>query len=207
MKKVINAHSRIAAGMLAVLTTLGVHAQSSVTLQGLIDGGVTYVNNQHGGSATLFDSGILAPNLLTFKGTEDLGGGNKAVFALTSQFDLGSGATIPGAGQIFNRTAYVGLSNDRYGTLTFGNQYDFRQGPFSALGVPNNPTGAFDFDRMAGATRVSNSVKYRSPDLSGFSFGALYGFGGVPGAFSANSSMELRRELRERPVRARRRIC
>ena len=105
----------------------------------------------------------------------------------------------------------MGLANDRYGTLTFGNQYDFmfetltlglfdgallfgglydfRQGPFSALGVPNNPTGAFDFDRMAGATRVSNAVKYRSPDMSGFTFGALYGFGGVPGSFSENSSM------------------
>ncbi len=100
-------------------------AQSSVTLQGVIDGGVTYVNNQHGGAATLFDSGVLSPNLLTFKGSEDLGGGNKAIFELTSQFDLGSGATIPGAGQIFNRTALVGLINDRYGSLTFGNQYDF----------------------------------------------------------------------------------
>jgi len=211
MTKARNVRIRLTCCALAALPAAGAHAQSSVTLQGVIDGGVTYVNNQHGGSATLFDSGILSPNLLTFKGTEDLGGGNKAVFALTSQFDLGNGSTIPGAGQIFNRTAYVGLSNDRYGTLTFGNQYDFmfetltlglydgallfgglydfRQGPFSALGVPNNPTGAFDFDRMGGATRVSNAVKYQSPDLSGFSFGALYGFGGVPGSFSANSSM------------------
>jgi predicted porin len=31
-------------------------AQSSVTLQGVIDAGVTYVNNQHGGAATLFDN-------------------------------------------------------------------------------------------------------------------------------------------------------
>ncbi|MBN3785922.1 porin [Burkholderia sp. Ac-20353] len=185
-------------------------AQSSVTLSGMIDAGVTYVNNQHGGATTLFDSGVFAPNLLTFKGTEDLGGGNKALFELTSQFDLGNGSTIPGAGQIFNRTSLVGLSNDRYGTLTFGNQYDFmfetltlgrfdgaflfggiydfRQGPFAALGVPNNPTGSFDFDRMAGATRVPNSVKYRSPAIAGFTVGALYGFGGVPGAFSANAT-------------------
>jgi predicted porin len=186
-------------------------AQSSVTLQGVIDAGVTYVNNQHGGAATLFDSGVLSPDLLTFKGSEDLGGGNKAIFELTSQFDLGSGATIPGAGQIFNRTALVGLTNDRFGSLTFGTQYDFmfetltlglydgaflfggiydfRQGPFTALGVPNNPTGSFDFDRMAGATRVGNSVKYRSPDIAGFTVGALYGFGGVPGSFSSDSTM------------------
>ena len=185
--------------------------QSSVSLRGVIDAGVTYVNNQHGGTAALFDSGILTPNTLTLSGSEDLGSGNKAVFELTSQFDAGSGMTIPGAGQIFNRTAYVGLSNDRFGTLTFGNQYDFmfetlalgrfdgallfgglydfRQGPFTALGVPDNPTGSFDFDRMAGATRVPDSVKYRSPNISGLTFGALYGFGGVPGSLSANSTI------------------
>jgi len=54
----------VACGALAALAATGAHAQSSVTLQGMIDGGITYVNNQHGGSATLFDSGIFAPNLL-----------------------------------------------------------------------------------------------------------------------------------------------
>lgn len=198
-------------GIIALTASAAASAQSSVTLTGLIDAGVTYVNNQQGGSKTFLDSGIFAPNLLTFKGTEDLGGGNRAIFELTSQFDLGSGATIPAAGDIFNRTSYVGLANDRLGTVTFGNQYDFmfetltlglfdgaflaggiydfRQGPFSALGVPNNPTGSFDFDRMGGATRVANSVKYRSPDISGLQFGALYGFGGVAGDFSANSTV------------------
>jgi predicted porin len=191
-----------------------VSAQSSVTVSGFIDGGLTYVNN-------LFDSGISAPDLLTFSGREDLGDGNKALFELTSQFDLGDGSTLPGAAQIFNRTAYVGLSNDRLGTLTVGNQYDFmfetltlglfdgaflvggiydfRQGPFAALGVPNNPTGSFDFDRMGGATRVANSVKYRSPEVDGLQFGALYGFGGAAGDFSADSTT-FWPELRQRPA-------
>lgn len=186
-------------------------AQSSVSLSGVIDGGVTYVNNQHGGATTLLDSGILTPTTWTLRGAEDLGDGFKALFELTSQFDLGSGATIPGSGEIFNRTAYVGLSSTKLGSITLGNQYDFmfetltlgrydgallfgglydfRQGPFSALGVPNNPTGAFDFDRMAGATRVPNAVKYRSPDIEGLTFGLLYGFGGVAGTFSADSTI------------------
>ncbi|WP_438391965.1 porin [Caballeronia sp. DA-9] len=198
-------------GTIVLSASTAALAQSSVTLSGMIDAGVTYVNNQHGGATMLFDSGIFAPNLLTFKGTEDLGGGDRALFELTSQFDLGSGAAIPGAAQIFNRTALVGFSNDHFGTVTVGNQYDFmfesltlglfdgaflaggiydfRQGPFAALGVPNNPSGSFDFDRMGGATRVSNSVKYRSPEISGLQFGALYGFGGVAGSISADSTM------------------
>lgn len=186
-------------------------AQTSVTLSGVIDGGITYVNNQHGGTVTLLDSGILAPNMLTFKGTEDLGGGTRALFELTNQFDIGDGTVIPGPGALFNRTALVGLSSSRFGSLTLGTQYDFmfesltlhhfdgaflfgglydfRQGPFTGLGVPNNPTGAFDFDRMAGATRVGNSVKYRSPAFGGFSFGGLYGFGEQPGSFSTASTV------------------
>jgi predicted porin len=196
----------------ALTACRGALAQGSVSWGGVIDGGVTYVNNQHSAAATLFDSGILRPTVFTLRGTEDLGGGSKAVFELTSQFDL-SGATIPGADQIFSRTALVGLSNDHFGTLTLGNQYDFmfeslslgrfdgallfgglydwRQGPFAALGIPGNPTGSFDFDRMAGATRVPSSVKYSSPNLAGFSFGALYGFGGVPGSFSADSTISV----------------
>jgi len=103
----------------------GALSQSNLTLQGVIDGGVTYVSNQHGAAIALFDSGILSPDVLTLKGNGDLGAGNMALFELTSQFDLGSGATIPGVGQIFSRSAFVGLTNDRLGSLTFGNQYDF----------------------------------------------------------------------------------
>ncbi|CAB3771542.1 MULTISPECIES: porin [Burkholderia] len=198
-------------GAIALSASGSAFPQSSVTVTGLIDAGVTYVNNQHGGSKTFLDSGIFAPNLLTLKGTEDLGGGTHAIFELTSQFDLGNGSINPGAGGIFSRTSYVGLSNDRLGSVTFGNQYDFmyetltlgffdgallaggiydfRQGPFAALGVPGNPTGSFDFDRAGGTSRVANSVKYRSPGNSALQFGALYGLGGVPGSFSANSTL------------------
>ncbi len=192
---------------IAVLCTVSAsaHAQSSVTLFGLLDEGFTYVNNEKGGHAALLQDSIQTPSLFGFKGAEDLGGGTKAIFELLGQFNLGTGAQTV-AGTEFNRTSMVGLSDDRFGKLTFGNQYSFmmdslffggydgaftygglynlRQGPFAKLAVPNNPTGSFEFDQVGAPNSVANSVKYVTPTFYGLSAGAIYGFGGVAGAFN-----------------------
>ncbi len=200
---------RTAAIGLACLA-MGAQAQSSATIFGLLDEGFTFVTNEKGGHSYKLDNSILYPSLFGIKGSEDLGGGTKAIFTLVSQFNLGTGASMP-AGSMFGRNAFVGLSNQRYGTLTMGNQYDFmtdtlfyggydasyaygglynfRQGPFAKLGVPENPTGSFEFDSIGGAHRIQNSVKYVTPNLSGFTAGALYGFGGVAGSFQSDRTM------------------
>jgi predicted porin len=186
-------------------------ADGGVEISGRIDAGITWVSNEHGSSTAFFDSGIAAPSTFSITGQEDLGANTRAIFELTNQFNVGDGTTVPAANDLFNRTALVGLSSGQYGTLTLGTQYDFmtdslsvhgfdnafsysglydfRQGPFARLDIPENPTGAFDFDRMGGTVRVSNSVKYQSPEYAGFSAGALYGFGNVAGAFSEDSTM------------------
>jgi len=186
-------------------------AQSSVTLFGTMDAGVTYVSNEKGHSAALLSTGNLIPNFWGLRGSEDLGGGTRAVFLLMDQYNLGNGSIIGNSQGLFARNAWVGIANDRFGTVTAGQQYDFmydsltaagletgslftgffnyRNGPFFSLGIPGNPTGSQDFDRVAGTMRVSNSVKYTSANYRGFSFGALYGFGNEPGALSADNTV------------------
>lgn len=193
---------------LAVLPIDGAFAQSNVTMYGLIDAGVSYISNEGGHAVAKFDDGIFAPNLFGIQGAEDLGGGTKAIFKLEDQFQLGSGTTMqPG---IFGRNAYVGLDDSRFGKLTLGNVYEFMftsltehnntpglisgglysfaAGPFQNLGIPQNPTGWFGWARTNGIP-INNSVKYQSPQFAGFSFGALYSFGGVAGSFASNSGM------------------
>lgn len=182
-------------------------AQSSVTLFGTLDAGITYVSNEGGHGNLKFDDGINVPNYLGITGSEDLGGGTRATFKLVGEFILGNGSILPGEG-LFGQEAYVGLENTRYGTIRFGEQhnfmteallltgtdgvlygggfYNFRNGPFDKLAIPENPTGAMSWDRMNGVP-VNNAVKYISPTFGGFSFGAVYGFGNVAGSISQNN--------------------
>ena len=154
------------------------YAQSSVTLYGLIDGGLSYVTNAGGHAQVLENSGIMRNNRWGMKGIEDLGGGWKTVFVLENGFALENG-TLGQGGLEFGRQAYVGIGN-QYGTVTLGRQYDLivqELGDYS--GADYNTAYAFhqgDIDRLSGE-RVDSSIKFLSTSFHGFTFGALYGFG------------------------------
>jgi predicted porin len=193
-----------------VTTTLGItnaHAQSSVQLGGLVGAGLNYLSNVGGSAATYMSpAGVLRPNFFYLRGTEDLGGGLKSVFLLSTMFNIANGANTGGSGSMFSRESYAGLSSD-WGTLTAGSHRDFmfdlsvngysgayyagivgsHQGPFAGFGVPYGLGGDTDFDRVNGEA-LNNSVKFVSADFSGLTFGAMYGFGGQAGRFGASSS-------------------
>ncbi|RQS19446.1 porin [Burkholderia sp. Bp8998] len=177
-----------------VLATMGAfsgmaHAQSSVTLYGIVDEGLSYTNNvatagPNGtvkrGNVFALQSGVLQGSRWGLKGSEDLGGGMKAVFQLENGFNASTGALGQG-GRMFGRQAYVGLASANAGTVTLGRQYDSvvdYLGPMTANGNWGGSffSHPFDNDNTDNSFRINNSVKYTSANYGGFQFGGLYGF-------------------------------
>lgn len=166
------------------------HAQSTVTLYGVVDEGLNYTNNAGHGAALKMSSGDVLGSRFGLKGSEDLGGGLSAVFRLENGFNASNGALGQG-GRMFGRQAYVGLSSTRYGTLTLGRQYDPTSDLFSAMTAAGNWAGnvassPFDNDNADWDFRVNNSVKYTSPTVAGFSGEAMYAFSNTSGGFAEN---------------------
>ncbi|KAJ3472774.1 hypothetical protein NLI96_g13260 [Meripilus lineatus] len=167
-------------------------AQNSVTLYGIIDVGITYANNSNGKSLWTTQSGVAQGSRWGLKGTEDLGGGLKAIFQIENGFNAFNGKLGQG-GLEFGRQAYVGLATDTWGTVTFGRQYD----PIVDLVQPatmNGNGGAFfshpsDIDNSDNGFRVNNAVKYVTPTFKGLSGEFMYAFGGAAGQFGQKSTI------------------
>ncbi|WP_233873175.1 porin [Paraburkholderia adhaesiva] len=184
------------AGAVGLLFTGAAHAQSSVTLYGLVDGGLLYTSKTldpatggNAGKQFSFLDGGSAPTLFGLTGTEDLGGGLKAEFKLESGFSVANGAFGNSNGNLFGRQAYVGLSN-RYGGLKLGMQFS----PFFLSLFDLDPRGMSQFgsglpiylDHVLGTGVFNaNAVSYSSPVVAGFSGGAMFAFGGVAGNFQS----------------------
>jgi predicted porin len=115
------------------------HAQSSVTLYGVLDDAVQFVNAQpkHAGSVANLIQGGERPSRFGLTGVEDLGGGLKTVFRLEAGIDPNTGLFTQGAE--FGRYAYVGLSS-RFGVLMLG----------------RNATPLYDFARLYDPQHVFN---------------------------------------------------
>ncbi|OXC76444.1 porin [Caballeronia sordidicola] len=165
------------------------HAQSSVTLYGIVDAGLAYANNIGGHKLYETSAGNLQGDRWGLRGTEDLGGGLKALFVLENGFNAFSGKLGQG-GDEFGRQAYVGLSS-QFGTVTLGRQYDSVVDYTGALEVGSQWATFYaahpgDLDNMNNTNRVNNSIKYASANYSGITFGGLYSLGGVAGQFNRN---------------------
>ncbi|QBR01545.1 porin [Paraburkholderia pallida] len=159
------------------------HAQSSVTLYGIVDADMLYTNNVNtasgGKSQWQLVSGNANADRWGLLGSEDLGGGYKALFRLENGFNINNGALGQG-GREFGRQAYVGLGSTRFGTVTMGRQYNPMQdfmGPLTAEAAQTQLAAhPYDNDSLNNTYRLDNTVKYATPIISGFQAEALYGF-------------------------------
>ena len=166
------------------------HAQSSVTLYGIVDAGFAYNNNSGGHKLYETSAGNLQGDRWGLRGTEDLGGGLKALFVLENGFNAFTGKLGQG-GDEFGRQAYVGIGSTQFGTVTLGRQYDSVVDYTGAFEVGSQWASFYaahpgDLDNMNNSNRVNNSIKYASANYSGITFGGLYSLGGVAGQFNRN---------------------
>jgi predicted porin len=119
-------------------------------------------------------SGTL-PSRWGLRGSEDLGGGLRAVFTLESGFGPDTGASGQG-GRLFGRQALVGLSGG-WGTVSLGRQYTMLfWSLLDADQLGPNVYGLGSLDAYIPNSRADNAIVYRG-SFSGVSVGASYSLG------------------------------
>jgi predicted porin len=191
--------TRLGMALCCALLGNAAYAQSSLTLYGVLDSYLGY--NQASGKGTIvgLNGGGDMANRFGVRGSEDLGGGLKANFALENGFYEESGAyAVPGT--IFNRQSWVGLSN-HYGDLRFG--------------VQNSPQFLMlsKFDAFDGATygsglvnltsyvpRYSNVISLESSVFTDFTFRMEVAPGNQPGSVANGSTILTSAEYARGPL-------
>jgi GBP family porin len=160
-------------------------AQSSVTIYGAVGASTSsYKNAGVDVPAQSQNNGRdhLSTTNLGLKGTEDLGGGNTAFFALEGDLSmsgvLGASATTSGTSEttnVFNRQAHVGITT-KFGTFSAGRQNDSVKDTEGLAQVYNLSDNLHN--NTAVGNRIANAYKYATPTIAGLS--ATYTYSNNP---------------------------
>ncbi|MGF6572879.1 Outer membrane protein (porin) [Paraburkholderia fungorum] len=183
-------------GACALGATQSAHAQSSVTLYGVLDASLLYTNKtldtangQSGPHQYSFNDSGVSGSHFGLRGVEDLGGGLRAIFQLESGISMANGALSNSNGNLFGRQAWIGIDS-KYGTVKAGLQfspfflaaYDFDPRNMSYFG-----SGLVSYINNVYVTGMfnPNGVSYTSPEIAGLQASALMALGGTAGDFQA----------------------
>jgi predicted porin len=169
----------LALAAIATIAAAAAQAQSAITTYGIIDTAVEYYNNAdaYGNSLTRMPSlgGGMFPSRLGLRGTEDLGGGLKAIFTLENGYTPDAGGLGQG-NRLFGRQAWVGLAGS-WGQVTLGRNYNMiytSTFDVDIFGPSQYGLGALDSAIPNG--RTDNSIAYKGT-FSGVTVGAHYSLG------------------------------
>ena len=159
-----------------------VQAQSTVTVYGRVDAGISKEND----GTTDLEGGINTSDKLQlrnnsgsrlgFRGTEDLGGGLKALFQIEHRFNVDNGAST--SATFWNGKSIVGLGGN-FGTVTLGRDYT----PAWYIGNEMDPFGFSTIGQMGSAaavpgtvSRAPNMASYQTPTFNGLKGRVQYSF-------------------------------
>ena len=173
-----------------------VHAQSSITVYGLIDQALEWsnptknaANEQRGSSGWRLVNGVSNGSRFGIRGSEDLGGGLKAIFGIETRFDADTGEITgsrarpadpadPASGKLkfWNAQSWVGLDS-QWGRLTAGRQY---VPLFSGL-ANLDASGYRYYDHLSQFfnNRLDNAPLYQTPAFRGLTIQVMYAFSGA----------------------------
>jgi predicted porin len=192
------------------LVATGAHAQSSVQLYGLMDLSVpTYITHADANGKHVLGMGNdgepwFSGSRWGLRGSEDLGGGNKLIFTLESEYVVANGQ-MEDPGQIFDRDAWVGLESDTIGKFTAGFQNTIARDASAIYGDPYGSaklryeeggwTNSNNFKQMifyagsATGTRYNNGLAWKKLFNNGLFLSAGYAFSNST-AFATGSTYQ-----------------
>jgi len=190
---------------LAALAATASFAQSTVTITGIVD--ANYQSTKQVGDQPYSFVGQNGARTTAFKftGTEDLGGGQSAVFMYevdpvmignngnTLTATTTSLTTLPNAGGVTQQKglaanaqsglvgageAYVGFNDAQYGSVKLGTVNSNIFNTYAAVSVMGTGIGTgYNNGVIPSITRFESAVRYDTPVISGFSGGVLRGTG------------------------------
>jgi len=168
-------------------------AQSSVTVYGIVDAGLSASNRYIGNASTQTQStaagGQESSSRIGFKGSEDLGGGRSAIFVAefglnTAKNNFSGSSNVYNNASFDNRQSFVGIKDNALGQVTFGRQYTLTHntitntdtmGGNNIIGgttyVGGNSTTDYAntpvYGNSAYIVRLSETAQYESPTFMG----------------------------------------
>ncbi|MES2258187.1 MAG: porin [Pseudomonadota bacterium] len=174
---------------------------SNVTVYGILDTGIEFLNHTGPGDRGLVRMPSLTgsmPSRFGLRGVEDLGGGLKAGFVLESGIAVDSGALLYG-GRLFGRQSLVYLSGGM-GTLTLGRQFNMTAYAMLDSDILGPNTYAIaDMDYALANPRSDNAIGYMGR-FDKLTVGATFSVGrdaaGPTGAQATNCPGEMAADKR-----------
>ena len=192
---------KLALSAIASLAVSGfAHAQSSVTIYGILDAGYVGGNvraatkasngDQSKSTVSLFGQNAESSSRLGFKGVEDLGNGTSAFFTVEVQLYPQDNQVSGNANNgFFNRQTFLGLRKNGLGEGAVGLQYTpiFKSALVTDPGNLNNITGNVIYastqgvgSASAGTTaigftaRTANTLSFKTDNFYGFTASGMY---------------------------------